>query len=192
MIADLEPPKIDANGIPILPGYRKPFTSESAKRYSLKALEVRTHNRQARLLAAKTQMPSSAVEIAAIISATLRQYRRCLAACVASTSGKEAAMWSRAAKDAFDCWQSLLGNSTTRSKRGSTKHIAHVSPMANVEPIASQKSPQKSDAVEPVSTSETTVQSSQVVPESSGNQSSNPTSAFSASDRAASTSDVPF
>lgn len=149
MIADLEPPKIDANGIPILPGYRKPFTSESAKRYSLKALEVRTHNRQARLLAAKTQMPSSAVEIAAIISATLRQYRRCLAACVASTSGKEAAMWSRAAKDAFDCWQSLLGNSTTRSKRGSTKHLAHVSPMANVEPIASQK----------VSPSETTIQS---------------------------------
>jgi hypothetical protein len=130
---------------PILPGYRPPFNSETGKAASIKGHIARQLNRQARQRSALEfqkagQIPSATVEIAALISASLRQYRRCMAACVASTSGKEAAQWARAAKDAFECWQSLLGHNPKSHKSTKKPHLAHVAPMAKVAPISTIQS----------------------------------------------------
>lgn len=128
----LEPPKIDANGLPILPGYRKPFTSETARIASAKGKEARAHNRQARLLAADKPglKPSDFVEIVAKVSAINRAHTRCLAAAVASTKGSEAAHWMRAAKDALEQLQSLIGQSPKPKRSPSSPQAEPIAPSA--------------------------------------------------------------
>lgn len=112
----VSPYQIDENGVPIKPGYRKPFTTESAKRYSLKALSIRTERRQARLLAAKPQIASSAVEIAAKLATLRRMQRRALAQAIAENDAKKQSLFMRSFTAAFDAEQSLLGNSTIKRK----------------------------------------------------------------------------
>lgn len=126
----------DVNGIPIKPGYRKPFTSESAKLHVLKSVAVKREKRQARLLSLANPglKPSEVVEIAAIISVTLRQYRRCVAACVAANNGKDAALWSKAACDAFECWQTLLGNPMSKVSKRKPSVIPTIAPVAPTQP----------------------------------------------------------
>jgi hypothetical protein len=50
----------------------------------------------------------------------------------------------KAARDAFECWQSLLGHNPKSHKSTKKPHLAHVQPMAKVAPISTVSKPQES------------------------------------------------
>jgi hypothetical protein len=153
VLTEQSPPyRIDPNGIPILPGYRPPITSAIAKEWSIKGVAARKRYALARKGLAKSIIPSAIIstaslDIACLISATLRAHRRCLAAAMASTDGRQAASWMKAARDAFDCWQSLLGHGPSTRKRGSKPHLASV---GEVKPLESPAAPISPEAPQPV------------------------------------------
>jgi hypothetical protein len=181
VLTEESPPyRCDENGVKILPGYRKPFAKGfDARRVG--AYQARRNAIQARkLIADKPGIPSNLVEIQAKLSALKRAHSRCLAASVASTKGSEAAAWMRAAKDALEQLQSLLGHNTKSHKSTKKPHLAHVQPMAKVAPISTVDSGQK---VSPLVNHTGLVEIHSVTPQESGNQVANPSTTQPASEQ---------
>jgi len=132
MSALAEPPR-DENGVAILPGYRPPFKKGfDPRRNHTKSSITSSTKRQA--LASAAKLASTPLELVAKLSSLKKAHNRCIAASVASTSGREAAYWMRAAKDALEQLQSLLGPNST--KNHSLQKLAPIVPIAPISPIA--------------------------------------------------------
>lgn len=129
----------DVNGVPIKPGYRKPFTSETARLYNPKAQATQAAKRQAKALAlGLPKLPAStARELETKLASLRRMQRRAIAQATAENDAKKQSLFMRSFTAAFDAEQSLLGNSTKARKPSAAPTIAPVAPTttAKVDPV---------------------------------------------------------
>jgi hypothetical protein len=131
----LEPPR-DANGIPILPGYRKPFTSETGRAAALKSREAL---KPARALLASLKLKATPLQ--AMLATYRRAIRRHTQASIAETDARKALSHAKAAKLYHDMEQSLLGNGAKRGIKRATVLSPHDFPMPDAASIGMGEKP---------------------------------------------------
>jgi hypothetical protein len=134
-VIEQPPPQIDENGIPILPGYRKPFDSVTGKAASVKA-QIAIAAKHFNVLKPVVPKGQSQQALTAKLNSVRRAFRRHIAASTAATKGSEALQHARAARECLSIERELMGE--VKSHKSTKKpHLHSVAPSAKVEPLPS-------------------------------------------------------